>query len=349
MNFNTTFSFRNNVKAICRILIIPLVLYFTCTANASAQTIKLGSVAPLNSTWDLVLRGVAADWARISNGKVQLKIFSGGIAGSEDDMIRKMRIGQLQASAMGAMNLSEVYSGVLALGTPMLIRTNQEMTAMIEKISPFLDQKLEERGFVSLMWAPLGWVHFFSRKPVYTMEDLRQQRLWIGSSTPSEVRVWQRAGFDVVTLPTNEIATALQSGMIDAYLTSPLAAAAFQWFGLTPNLNDLRFAPLFGTVIIHKRAWKRIPESLQPRLRAAARTAAKRLSETSHEQDELAVLLMKAHGLKVVRASVGFEQDWKRTTDVHFQALIGDVIDPEAYKLVNIELAKFRARTLPGN
>ena len=122
------------MKTYPRKIVLPMILCFLCTLNAPALTIKLGSIAPLNSSWDLVLRGVAADWARISDGEVTLKIFSGGIAGNEADMIRKMRIGQLHASAMGAMNLSEVYPGVLALGTPMLIRTNQEMTEMIEKI-----------------------------------------------------------------------------------------------------------------------------------------------------------------------------------------------------------------------
>ena len=39
---------------------------------------------------------MANEWERLSNGSVQVKIYPGSIAGSEQDMIRKMRLGSLQ-------------------------------------------------------------------------------------------------------------------------------------------------------------------------------------------------------------------------------------------------------------
>ena len=50
--------------------------------------------------------------------------------------------------------------------------------------------------------------------------------LWIFDASPTEVKAWQRAGFSVVTLQATEVTTALQSGMIDAYMTSALSAAS---------------------------------------------------------------------------------------------------------------------------
>jgi TRAP-type C4-dicarboxylate transport system substrate-binding protein len=323
---------------------LAALLALVCAAGAPALTIKLGTVAPANSSWDLVLRRLAADWSRISDGEVELKIFPGGIAGDEPDMIRKMRIGQLHAATLTAGSLNDIYPGALALATPMLIRTNDEMIAVLGEVAPFLEQHLEQRGFVVLMWAPIGWVKFFARQPVRTLADLRRQTLWVGDAGAAEIRAWQQAGFNVVALPVTEVTTALQSGMIDAYLTSPLAAASFQWFGIAPHMNDLSLAPLYGALLINKRVWERVPESIRPRLRAVARAAAERLSATAHEQDDLAVHVMRAHGLQVHEATAALEQDWEQIAAREFQSLIGEVIDPEAYRLVTDTVAAYRAR-----
>ena len=109
--------------------------------------------------------------------------------------------------------------------------------------------------------------------------------------------------------------TALQSGMIDAYVSSPLSAASFQWFGVTPHMNDLRFAPLFGAVVISKRTWERIPAELRPRLLAAARSTARGLSAEVAALNEQAVEIMTLFGLKVHEATGAFERDWQRIID----------------------------------
>lgn len=334
-----------------RNLIVPLrlaalaaLLALLSAAGLPALTIKLGTVAPANSPWDLVLRRLAADWSRISDGEVELKIFPGGIAGDEPDMIRKMRIGQLHAATLTAGSLNDIYPGMLALASPMLIRNDAEMLAVLGELAPFFERQLEERGFVALMWSPIGWVKFFARQPLRTLDDLRRQTLWIGDAGAAEIRAWQQAGFDVVALPLTEVTTALQSGMIDAYLSSPLAAAAFQWFGLAPHMNDLRLAPLYGALVINKRVWERIPERIRPRLRAVAQAAGERLSASAHEQDDLAVHVMRAHGLQVYEATAALEQEWQDTVRREFQGLIGTVIDPAAYQLVTDTVTAYRAR-----
>ena len=51
---------------------------------------------------------MAPDWERISNGAVQVKIYPGGIAGGEQDMIRKMRLGVLQGGVFSNMGLAKI-------------------------------------------------------------------------------------------------------------------------------------------------------------------------------------------------------------------------------------------------
>ena len=131
---------RSLSAAIILAVLLPLV-------SISAQTIKLGSVAPSGSPWDHALRELAADWNRISGGRVRLKVYMGGIVGDEPDMLRKMRIGQLQAAALTALGLNYVSPEILVLSVPFLIRDDGELDYVLERTRPFFTELLEEQGF----------------------------------------------------------------------------------------------------------------------------------------------------------------------------------------------------------
>ncbi len=74
-----------------------LAIFLAAAVAAPGITIKLGSLAPAGSPWELGLKRLAAEWEKISGGTVTVKIYAGGVAGDEPDMIRKVRIGTLNA------------------------------------------------------------------------------------------------------------------------------------------------------------------------------------------------------------------------------------------------------------
>ena len=84
----------------------------------SALTIKVGSIAPSGSPWDKALKKIAAEWKTISGGTIEMKIYPGGIVGTETDMIRKMRIGQIQAAIFTDMGMSYISPEVFSMGPP---------------------------------------------------------------------------------------------------------------------------------------------------------------------------------------------------------------------------------------
>ena len=72
-------------------------------------TIRLGTVAPKGSSWELILRRMGADWGKATGGEVRLRIYPGGTVGDEGEMIRKMRNGQLQAAGIPNAGLAEPH------------------------------------------------------------------------------------------------------------------------------------------------------------------------------------------------------------------------------------------------
>jgi len=322
-----------------RYLAATVLFLVAVCSEPSALTIKLGSIAPPGSPWDEGLKKLANEWSEISNGQVSLKIYTGGVLGDEPDMVRKMRIGQLDAAGIVGSGLREIYSGVSAAWLPLSIRSEGEFKYVFDKMKPFFEEELEKRGFKVVMWIQVGWTYFFSRKPVLTPDDLRRQKLWVWSAEPAEIQAWKEAGFHVVSLPTTEVMVGLQSGMIDAVIASPLAAAFYQWFGVIPNMTDMRIAPIFGAVVISVKSWDRIPSDMRPQLLQAAQRASLSMAGASIRTEGDAVNIMKTYGLSVHPISPATKEEWNAMMR-RFHRL-GTLLDREAYEKVKFYLDEF--------
>jgi TRAP-type C4-dicarboxylate transport system substrate-binding protein len=146
---------------------------------------------------------------------------------------------------------------------------------------------------------------------VATPEDLKRLTIhaWAGNST--YVEAWKRFGFRALPLPSTEIMTGLQSGLISAVTAPPLAALAFQWFGLAPHMTDLRWAPLEGAIVLSNEAWQRIPQDLRPAIEQAAREACAQLERNLQDLSQQAVDVMKTHGLTVHPVSPEQYKAWE--------------------------------------
>ena len=103
-------------------------------AAEAAITIKIATMAPEGSTWDKALRNMAAEWAVITKGEVKVKIYSGGVAGNETVMLRKIRIDQLHGAAMTNLGLLEIAPAAQVTATPMLIRNHGEYDHIMENM-----------------------------------------------------------------------------------------------------------------------------------------------------------------------------------------------------------------------
>jgi TRAP-type C4-dicarboxylate transport system substrate-binding protein len=193
-----------------------------------AQTIKLGTLAPEGSPWHQVIRDIAESWREISGGTVDVRIYAGGVAGDESDMVRKMRVGQLHAAGLTGEGLSRIAQEVMALQMPMMFRSDAELNYVRDKLNPRLEEIFEERGFVLLGWGDAGWVHFFAQQPVVHPDDLKPMKLFTWAGQSAVVEAYKDGGYQPVPLAATDMMMALHSGLINAFPTTPVAALSFQ-------------------------------------------------------------------------------------------------------------------------
>jgi TRAP-type C4-dicarboxylate transport system substrate-binding protein len=318
--------------------------FLLCASQAGALVIKVGSVAPEGSPWDKALKRIALDWQRISGGRVTMKIYSGGIAGDEPDMIRKMRINQIQAAAMTGSGLGKIDPDLLAYQLPFLTDNDQELDYLFSKLRPELEELLEEKGFTFLAVIKSGWLRFFAKEKVITPEDFRRLKFFVMEGSPEIDQAWKAMGFHIVPLPPNDAFAALQSGMVEVFTASPLTAAAMQWFALAPHMTDINWIPLTAALIVSNQTWRRIPADLRPKLKEATQAVLDDLESEIMSVENQAMDIMKQNGLEIHEVSPQALQEWKDLVDKGFGILIGDVISRDLYEEAKGIVAEYRQR-----
>ena len=250
-----------NLRVRWQPLLLAAALAALPAAAASPIVIKLSTAAPEGTVWHQGLERMADDWKRTTDGRVTARIYAGGIAGDEPDMIRKMRLGQIHAASISIIGLSNIDDAFDVFSIPMFYDSYDELYHVMGQLEPAMRQRLEERGFVLLGWGIGGWVHVFTKRPVTRFDDLRDIKMFVSAGNAAWVRYWKKSGFRPVPLATTDVLTGLQTGLIDGLPSTPLAALSLQWFRQAPNMLDLGLAPLVGATVVSRKTWERLGEA----------------------------------------------------------------------------------------
>ncbi len=313
-------------------------------AAEGAAKIRLGTLVPRGSSYFKHLQMMGEKWRQAPGGGATLTIYPDGAMGGETDMVRRMRLGQLQAGMLTAVGLSEIEPTVAGLQfLPMIFRSLAEMDYVVEKLQPLLEKRLREKGFIVLFWADAGWVRFFSKEPVVRPEDLKRMKLFSWAGNADQVDIYKAAGFNPVPLETGDILPGLQTGLINAVPVPPFVALATQIDGPAPNMLDLNWGPLVGAAVLTTKAWETIPKASRDAVQQAAREAGLQIKTDSRKESVASVEAMRRRGLKVNTVTPDLEAEWRKQAEAVYPKIRGRIVPADIFDEVVRLVKEYRA------
>ena len=329
---------RKTYQAVAGVILVLIAL----AVPARAQTaIKLATIVPEGSVWDKNVKQMGEEWKTATDGRVAVTVFAGGSQGDEPQILRKMRVDALQAAAFTAVGLGSIDASFNLFDIPFFFESYDELNYVTDKLTPEIRKRVEAKGFVLLNWGGGGWAQVFTKKPVQTVEDLKNVKLYTSSGNDRMVQWFKANGFQPRAMAMTDIMTGLTTGMIDGMPSPPLAALMFQWYRQTPYMLDLGLAPIIGANVITAKAWKAIPEADKPKLLAAADGVEKRLRVEVPKLDESSVAMMTKNGLTVTKAA---GPEWKTQLDSLAKTMRGEMVPPEIFDLAVKARDEFRKK-----
>jgi TRAP-type C4-dicarboxylate transport system substrate-binding protein len=283
-----------------KLFLAALVAALAPAARAEPVTIKLGTLAPQGSSWHDILKEMGQRWEQVSGGQVKVRIYAGGTQGSEGDMVRKMAIGQLQATAITNVGMHDVIPEPQALSVPFLFDDEAQMECAFEKVRPQLDEALAKRGLVALQWSRVGSIHLFCAAPYRTPEEAGKAKVWAWEGDPKSVDAYRAAGLHPVVLSATDIVPSLQTGMIDCVPSVPLYVLTARLFEKANHMTDAPWSHMIGATLVRKETWEKIAPDVRTKLLAVAVELGKKVDEEVKRLNADAIAAMQKQGMKVV-------------------------------------------------
>lgn len=290
-------------------------------SHAGALELKVASVAPDGSHWMQEMRAGAALIRERTAGRVAIKFYPGGVMGNDAQVLRKIRIGQLQGGAFTAGGLGERYSSLNLYGIPLLFSSLDEIDYVRSRLDSKLIAGLEEAGFVSFGFIEGGFANLLSNEPVSSVENIRRKKVWVPDGDQISFIAMQALGLSPVVLPVTDVLTGLQTELIEIAFASPVAALVLQWHTKVKYITNLPVSYSMGIVAIERDAFMKLDPADQTVVREVMTEIATRLDRTARNDNERANQVLRDSGLEHVEVDAADVAEWRRTVEGTYSQL----------------------------
>ncbi|OGV90653.1 MAG: hypothetical protein A3K19_33615 [Lentisphaerae bacterium RIFOXYB12_FULL_65_16] len=336
------FSVRRRIPALVAVALITMAGW-VAGAPANTVVIRLATVAPDRSVWVKALRDAAADVAKVTEGRVQLKIYAGGVQGDEQTVLRKMRVGQLQGAAFMGQGVRLFCADATVLQLPLMFRTEEEFDQTLKDLDADLRVAARENQAEILAWTRQGFAYLYSRKEVADLGGLRQTKPWLVPDDGFSETLYRVAAVTGVSIPISDVLTGLQSGLLDTVYAPPLAMIALQWHSRVSYKLDLGLAYSTGAVVLTSESWNKISAADRPKVQEVFSRRVEEMNALVRKQNEEAETVM-AKQVQTVKPTDAAVAEFRQVSETLVKQLTGQAFSEAIAKKFEASLARQREK-----
>ena len=267
---------------------------------AAAYVIKLGTLAPKQSSWGKVFESWKRTVKKDTEGACEIDWSYGKDEGS---MNTDMKSGNLHGGALTATGLSKIYGGVVALQMPGLVQTWAQLDKVRNDTKGTFDTAFGNAGYKILGWGDVGIGHVMFRKgegkpDIKTPADLKSYHPFsidgddMGAMFLGAVG---HSGAKKLTVPNillNIQGRAADS--VDVITTPAIAAEQLQWSAHVTHVIDMPVGFGIGGLVMTNSSYAAIPAACKDKFAASGKAASEVLTQTIRGVDEEAWKSLKS-------------------------------------------------------
>ena len=337
-------------------IVFLCILLLTGFVWSQKITIKVASIAPSRSPWDIEQKALAAEWAEITDGLVEVKFYNTTPMGGEGGVIKKMKSvfpGQkppIDGAIFTNIGIYELApkSNALTLCVPFMFRSQDELTYVLDELEPEIVSAVESNGYRLLGWFNVGWGNFFTKEIARTPDEIKDLKMgFSGISSPGLMTAFKTAGFNMIDLPTDKILQSIKSSNgISVIFSVPMYAYATQYYTGLSYIVKNPLTPIMTGIVISNEAWNSIPDKYKPELEASIERAEKKFISVQQETDAAYIEKIVNEGLELVTLTDSEVLTWEkelRADAIEMGQDKDSVINLEFFNKVTDLLDEYRA------
>ena len=304
------------------VLLLSLSLLGFNSPALMAKTIKIATLSPEGTFWMKHMRVGAKEIKKRTEGRVKFKFYPGGVMGNDENVLRKIRIGQLHGGALTIGTLAQSTPDITLYGLPYLFSSLDDAAEIRKKTDPMLSQELEDNGFVNFGFAQGGFTYLMSKEPIRNLDDLRHRKSWIPEKSDVGLSIYEYIGVSPLALPLSDVLTGLQTGLINTVVTSPIGALALQWHTHIEYVTDQPLSYIAAVLIIDKKAFNKISKADQQIVREVMGNVYKKIDQQNKLDNIAARKALINQGVQFIKLSATEKVEWEKIDDFVIKKMI---------------------------
>jgi len=279
-------------------------------AAKAATEIKLATLAPEGSTWMKTMHRIDEDVRAQTQNRVGFKFFPGGVQGDEKDVIRKMRNGQVHGAAFTGFGLGVIVPEVRVLELPFMFDGLDELDYVRAQTNDYYEKAFAGKGYTLLGWTDVGFVYLFTQSPVKSPNDMAAQKWWIWSGDPLAEIFFKAFKIAPIPLAAPDVLTSLQTGVVDAVYSSPLACVALQWYSRVKYMTDLPVTHGISAVLVSSKSLAGVSAADLALIKTISHQHLADLTAKTRVQNNEAIGEIKKEGVQLVAVDAAARKEF---------------------------------------
>jgi len=263
-----------NFKRKLLIAALPFALGLQGLTQA-ATTLKLAEVHPAGYPTVVALENLGKKLEEATDGELKYRMFSGGVLGSEKEVVEQLQIGAVQMTRVSLGTLGPVVSDVNAFNMPFVFRDHEHMRKIIDgEIGQELLDKItaSEFNMVGLAWMDGGVRNLYSKEPVRNIDDLKGMKIRV-IGNPLFIDTLNAMGAQGVAMDTAEIFSALQTGVVDGAENNPPTLLEHNHYRTAKYYTLTGHLILPEPIVMSKTTWNKLTPEQQEMVKKFAKEA----------------------------------------------------------------------------
>ncbi len=206
------------------------------------------------SAYQVSAEGFGKELEQATNGKIKLEIYPAGQLGSEKEMAQQIQLGSLEMMFCNAAPLANFVPELKLLDMPFLFRDlNHAYTCFDGEVGEILAEKAAGAGFKVLGIAEIGFKNVTNnKKDIKNATDLKGLKMRVQES-PILIETYKCLGADPTPVPTPELYTSLQQGVVDGYEGSYEPYTDQKLYEVQGNLSEVNISYGACLLLINKQ------------------------------------------------------------------------------------------------
>lgn len=276
--------------------------------------------------------------AERTDGDVQVRVSPNGSLVEADAQYKAMSQGTIDMSVFPVVYAVGQHPAFDVTTLPCLIQNHsQAQNWQTAEIGRRLESIFEQAGSKILVW---NWNSLCqgveSGPPIVTPDDIRNGAVWRGAG-PRLEQLLQKSGASITSMSSSEIYSAMQTGVLDAFATSPGSYRSYRLYEQTssytsPTENTLGF--FFEPLLIGLEQFEELPGDVQTAFEETGASLQSFAYNASEQDDLLTERTAKEEGVTVATIDDEAFAAWKSVSEPIWADFAAEV--PNGQELVDL-------------